>query len=74
MLIGSIAFLVFLLASINALTNGFLDSFLKTYSRLASGHIRITSEEKTDSRRILSVIREDAGLSESIETLFGRDA
>ncbi len=73
MLIGSIAFLIFLLASINALTNGFLDSFLKTYSRLASGHIRITSEEKTDSVKILSVIREDAGLSESIETLFGRD-
>lgn len=72
-LIGSIAFGVFLLASINALANGFLDSFLKTYSRLASGHIQITAEEKTDSGRILAVIRDDADLSESIETLFGRD-
>ncbi len=63
---GAIAFGVLIITLVNSFTAGFVENIQENLSHFLAGQIFIQGYEKTDSGRLVSVIRDDRALLEAV--------
>ena len=66
---GAIAFGILIITLVNSFTAGFVENVQENFSHLFAGHVFLTGYEKSPSGRLITVIRNDEVLIESIESL-----
>lgn len=68
---GAIAFGILIITLVNAFTAGFVDNVQENFSHFFAGHVFVAGYEKSPSGRLISVIRDDRELIETIESIEG---
>jgi putative ABC transport system permease protein len=63
---GAIAFGILIITLVNSFTAGVVENVQENFSHFLAGHIFLTGYEKSDSGRLINVIRDDAVLTEVI--------
>jgi putative ABC transport system permease protein len=66
---GAIAFGILIITLVNSFTAGFVENVQENFSHLFAGHVFFYGYEKSPSGRLVTVIREDDLLIETIETM-----
>jgi putative ABC transport system permease protein len=66
---GAIAFGIMIITLVNSFTAGFVENVQENFSHLFSGHVFLTGYEKSPSGRLITVIRDDTVLIETINSL-----
>jgi putative ABC transport system permease protein len=66
---GAIAFGILIITLVNSFTAGFVENVQENFSHFFAGHVFLTGYEKSPSGRLITVIREDDVLIETIESL-----
>jgi len=66
---GAIAFGILIITLVNSFTAGFVENVQENFSYFFAGHIFLTGYEKSSSGRLITVIRDDEVLIETIESL-----
>ena len=66
---GAIAFGILIITLVNSFTAGFVENVQENFSYFFAGHVFLTGYEKSPSGRLITVIREDEVLMETIESL-----
>jgi len=66
---GAIAFGILIITLVNSFTAGFVENVQENFSHFFAGHVFLYGYEKSDSGRLITVIREDEVLIETIESL-----
>jgi putative ABC transport system permease protein len=68
---GAIAFGILIISLVNSFTAGFVENVQENFSHFFAGHVFLYGYEKSPSGRLISVIRDDEVLIETIESLEG---
>ena len=63
---GAIAFGIFIISMINGFTGSFVSNAGENFSQLMGGHIFVEGNEKTEGGKVLSIIRNDTALVETV--------
>ena len=66
---GAIAFGILIITLVNSFTAGFVENVQENFSHFFAGHVFLYGYEKSPSGRLITVIRDDEVLIESIESL-----
>ena len=66
---GAIAFGILIITLVNSFTAGFVENVQENFSHFFAGHVFLTGYEKSPSGRLITVIRDDEVLIETIELL-----
>ena len=66
---GAIAFGILIITLVNSFTAGFVENVQENFSHFFAGHVFLTGYEKSPSGRLITVIRDDEVLIETIESL-----
>lgn len=66
---GAIAFGILIITLVNSFSAGFVENVQENFSHFFAGHVFLTGYEKSPSGRLITVIREDDVLIETIESL-----
>jgi len=66
---GAIAFGILIITLVNSFTAGFVENVQENFSHFFAGHVFLYGYEKSPSGRLITVIREDEVLIETIESL-----
>ncbi len=66
---GAIAFGIMIIILVNSFTAGFVENVQENFSHLFAGHVFLFGYEKSPSGRLITVIRDDKVLIETIESL-----
>ncbi len=66
---GAIAFGILIITLVNSFTAGFVENVQENFSHFFAGHVFLTGYEKSPSGRLITVIRDDEVLMETIESL-----
>ncbi|MBN1834647.1 MAG: ABC transporter permease, partial [Spirochaetales bacterium] len=66
---GAIAFGILIISLVNSFTAGVVENVQENFSHFLAGHIFLTGYEKSPSGRVVSVIRDDAALTEAIRRI-----
>ena len=66
---GAIAFGILIITLVNSFTAGFVENVQENFSHLFAGHVFLYGYEKSPSGRLITVIRDDKVLIETIESL-----
>ncbi len=66
---GAIAFGILIITLVNSFTAGFVENVQENFSHFFAGHIFVTGYEKSPSGRLITVIRQDEVLTETIASL-----
>lgn len=66
---GAIAFGILIITLVNSFTAGFVENVQENFSHFFAGHIFVTGYEKSPSGRLITVIRQDDVLTETIASL-----
>ena len=66
---GAIAFGILIITLVNSFTAGFVENVQENFSHFFAGHVFLFGYEKSPSGRLITVIRDDEGLIETIESL-----
>jgi putative ABC transport system permease protein len=66
---GAIAFGILIITLVNSFTAGFVENVQENFSHFFAGHVFLYGYEKSPSGRLITVIRDDKVLIETIESL-----
>jgi putative ABC transport system permease protein len=66
---GAIAFGIMIITLVNSFTAGFVENVQENFSHLFAGHVFLYGYEKSPSGRLITIIRDDTVLIETIESL-----
>ena len=66
---GAIAFGILIITLVNSFTAGFVENVQENFSHFFAGHVFLYGYEKSASGRLITVIRDDEVLIETIESL-----
>jgi putative ABC transport system permease protein len=66
---GAIAFGILIITLVNSFTAGFVENVQENFSHFFAGHVFLTGYEKSPSGRLITVIREDDVLIDTIDSL-----
>jgi putative ABC transport system permease protein len=66
---GAIAFGILIITLVNSFTAGFVENVQENFSHFFAGHVFLYGYEKSPSGRLITVIRDDRVLIETIESL-----
>jgi len=66
---GAIAFGILIITLVNSFTAGFVENVQENFRHFFAGHVFLTGYEKSPSGRLITVIRDDEVLIETIESL-----
>jgi putative ABC transport system permease protein len=66
---GAIAFGILIITLVNSFTAGFVENVQENFSHFFAGHVFLYGYEKSSSGRLITVIRDDEVLIETIESL-----
>jgi putative ABC transport system permease protein len=66
---GAIAFGILIITLVNSFTAGFVENVQENFSHLFAGHVFLFGYEKSPSGRLITVIRDDKVLIQTIESL-----
>ncbi|UCF96584.1 MAG: FtsX-like permease family protein [Spirochaetaceae bacterium] len=66
---GAIAFGILIITLVNSFTAGFVENVQENFSHFFAGHVFLTAYEKSPSGRLITVIRDDGVLIQTIESL-----
>jgi putative ABC transport system permease protein len=68
---GAIAFGILIITLVNSFTAGFVENVQENFSHFFAGHVFLHGYEKSPTGRLITVIRDDEVLIETIESLDG---
>jgi putative ABC transport system permease protein len=66
---GAIAFGILIITLVNSFTAGFVENVQENFSHFFAGHVFLTGYEKSPTGRLITVIREDDVLIETIDAM-----
>ena len=66
---GAIAFGILIITLVNSFTAGFVENVQENFSHFFAGHVFLTGYEKSPSGRLITVIRDDEVLIDTIDSL-----